>query len=160
MEPSISRRSLNIPAIAVGVVAIVTASLGLLYNAMMINSAIQGAFAPMNAQDDLPYFYHALFIMSAICIACYLILVVCGISLIRSRLDSSRLVTLVLLFEVGYLFAIGTLWLEPTIGHSVAAATGVANGGMVIQMIILLPLWGPLLLWWANRREHLSPTAS
>jgi len=152
METSRSTPSHSIPAIVVGVVAIVTAILGLLYSALTISTAIQGDFSSVNDEYDLRYFYQAFFIMSAICIACYLILAVCGVSLVRSRLGSSRLVTLVLLFEVGYIFAIGMLWLEPTFGRSIGAATGVANGGMTIQMIILFPLWGPLLLWWAKRR--------
>lgn len=152
METSRSTPAHNIPAIIVGVVAIVTAILGLLYSALTISTAIQGNFSSLNEEYDLPYFYQALSIMSAICIACYLILIVCGISLVRSRLSSCRLVIFVLLFEVGYIFAIGSLWMEPTFGESIAAATGVANGGMMIQMIILFPLWGPLLLWWAKRR--------
>jgi len=143
----------------VGVVAVITATLGILYSASTIFSVMQGSASALVDQRDWPYFYQAFFIMSAICMACYLILIVCGINLVRSRLSSSRLVTLVLLFEVGYLFAIGTLWLEPTFGPSIAAATGVANGGMMIQMIILLPLWGPLLLWWANKRAPLTPVA-
>lgn len=159
METSRSTSSHNVPSIIVGVVAVITATLGILYSASTIFSVTQGSAAALVDQRDWPYFYQAFFIMSAICIACYLILIVCGINLVRSRLGSSRLVTLVLLLEVGYLFAIGTLWMEPTFGHSIAAATGVANGGMMIQMIILLPLWGPLLLWRANKLASLTHTA-
>ena len=91
--------------------------------------------------------------MSGICVCCYVILLVCGIELVRSRLRWSRLATFVLLFEVGYFFAVGTLWLQPTFGKSIAAATGVANGGLMAQFVVLFPLWGPLLLWWVNSRQ-------
>ena len=144
---------ISVAAIIVGVIAVVTAVLGLCYNAMGVMSAMRGAFNPMLRQNDLPYFYPAFFIMSGICVFCYVVLLVCGVDLIRSRLRWSRLVILVLLFEVGYFFAVGSMWLESTIGYSVAAASGVANGGLVAQYIILFPIWGPLVLWWAKSRQ-------
>jgi hypothetical protein len=147
------RQRANFPSILVGVVLVIAAGLGLLYNAMTLNAAWAGAFAQLSSDENLPYFYHALGLMSAFCILCYLTLIVCGIDLVRSRLRWSRLVTLILILEVGYFFAVGSLWLEPTIGHSVAAATGVANGGLMVQFAILLPLWAPLVLWWARSRE-------
>jgi glucan phosphoethanolaminetransferase (alkaline phosphatase superfamily) len=143
-----------VPAVIVGIVSILTAIFGLYYNAMSTISALHGAFEPMLKKGDEPYFYQAFFIMSAICVCCYAILLVCGIDLVRSRLRWSRLVSFLLLFEVVYFFAIGSLWLEPTIGLSVGAATGVATGGLMGQFIILFPLWGPLLLWWARSRQQ------
>ena len=148
-----------VPAIIVGVFSIATALFGLYHNTAMSISALRGAFDPMLQQEDLPYFYHAFFTMSGICIFCFLVLFVCGIDLARSRLRWSRLVTMILLFEVDYSIAVGVLWLEPSIGRSIAAATGVANGGMMPQFIILLPLWGPLLLWWAKSRQQVTVTA-
>jgi hypothetical protein len=160
MESSATaHRRANIPSIVVGVFLLLTAAVGLYYNATSTISAFRGDFDPMLKKDDLPYFYHAFFTMSAICIFCYVVLLVCAVDLVRSRLRWSRLVTLILILEVGYFFAVGSLWLEPTIGHSVAAATGVANGGLMAQFIILLPLWGPLLLWWANSRHKLLAAA-
>jgi hypothetical protein len=34
----------------------------------------------------------------------------------------------------------------------VAGATGVANGGMMAQFFILLPIWGPVVVLWARQR--------
>ena len=147
-------RQLIVPAIIVGVLLVLTSLFGLYYNATSMWVALHGAFEPMLQQADEPYFYQAFYVMSGICVCCYVILLICGIDLIRSRLRWSRLTTLVLLFEVGYFFAIGSLWLEPTIGRSVGAATGIANGGMMAQFIILLPIWAPLLLWWAKVRQR------
>ncbi|MBC8115028.1 MAG: hypothetical protein H7062_11655 [Candidatus Saccharimonas sp.] len=144
----------NVPAIIVGVFILLTAFFGLWYNAMSMIGVLAGASDPLLKQFDLPFFYHAYYAMSGICVFCYVVLLVCGVDLIRSRLRWSRLVTLVLVFEMGYFLAVGSLWLEPTIGRSVGAATGVANGGMMAQFIILLPLWGPLLLWWAKSRQQ------
>ena len=146
-------RVTNVPAIVVGVVALITALLGIIYNVPIIIGAMRGTFDQMVKNGDEPYFYPAFYIMSGICLACYIVLVVCGIDLIRSRLRWARLVTLILLFEVGYFFAVASLWLQPTIGRSVAGATGVSNGGMIAQFLILFPLWGPLLLLWAKARE-------
>jgi hypothetical protein len=132
---------------------LLTTAFGLYYNAASMSAAFRGAFDPLLQQSDLPYFYHAFFIMSAICIVCYVVLFLCGVDLVRSRLRGSRLVILVLLFEVGFFLAVASLWREPTIGPSVGAATGVANGGMMAQFMILLPIWAPLLLWWAKARQ-------
>jgi hypothetical protein len=35
---------------------------------------------------------------------------------------------------------------------SVGAATGIANGGLMAQFIILFPLWAPLVVWWARKK--------
>lgn len=152
MQPSSVVRRTNIPAIVVGVFAVITTLFGIYYNAVSILAAVRGRFEPV---DDVPYFYAAFYTMSGICVLCYVCLLVCGIDLVRSRLRWWRLVALILIFEVVYFFMVGWLWLEPTIGRSVAAATGVANGGLMAQFAILLPLWAPILLWWAKSR-HVS----
>jgi hypothetical protein len=82
-----------------------------------------------------------------------------GIDLLRSRLRWARLISLVFLFELIYLFAIGALWLKPTFGRSIAAATGVANGGLMAQFVVLLPIWGPVSLWWGVDRARRAGSA-
>ena len=74
---------------------------------------------------DLPYFYHAFFIMPGICVVCYFVLMLCSVDLVLSRLRCARLFTLVSLFEVVYFFAVGSFWLESTFeGHSWHSALG------------------------------------
>lgn len=136
-------------AIVVGVALVLVSCLGLCYNAMTGLAGFAGAFEAMAKKVDLPYFYLAFYSMSGICVLCYGLLLWCGVDLIRSCLRSARLAMLVLGFEVIYFLAIGALWRDPVIGLSVAAATGVANGGMMIQFLTWLPLWAPLLLLWA-----------
>jgi hypothetical protein len=160
MNKSRGRLPINIPAIIVGVFAILTALFGLYYNATSLMVAFRGAFDQVVKQDDEPYFYPAFYIMSVVCLLCYVALVVCGFDLVRCRLRWSGLAIFILLLEVGYFFAVGSLWFEPTIGGSVAAATGVANGGLMAQFVILFPLWGPLTLWWARSKQRAGEAAS
>lgn len=74
-------------------------------------------------------------------------MIVCAIDLLRFRLRTGRLLAFVLVFEVGYFFAVGSMWREPTVGSSIAAATGIANGGLMVQFLILFPVWGPTAMW-------------
>lgn len=154
MESSASTpQSKNVPAIVVGASLLLTAGIGLFYNSATLTAALSEAFESLLQEHDLPYFYQAYYIMLGTCTLCYVVLMVCGIDLVRSRLRTSRLVTLILILEVGYFFAVGSLWLAPGIGRSIGAATGVANGGLMVQFIVFLPLWAPLLLWWARSRQ-------
>lgn len=137
----------------VGGVAIVVAALGLWYNVVSISSVLR------NPQYDpeTPYFLPAYAIMSAICITCYVLLTITGIQFVRGRSALAGLFTAVLVFEVIYFFSIGMiLWPMPKVGMSIAAATGVANGGLMIQAVILLPLWGPFVVNWAKRKKEVS----
>ena len=140
----------NIPVVIVGAIIVVTAVLGIGYDAMSGIAALMGAFEPMLQAQGIPYFYHAFAAMSGICVVFYGVLLVCGIDLARSRLRSTMLVTLVFVLEMASFLAIGPLWLHPTVGPSIGAATGVATGGMMIQFLILLPIWAPFVLWWAK----------
>ncbi|MDB5346402.1 MAG: hypothetical protein JWP89_4779 [Schlesneria sp.] len=161
MESQSIRRLTNVACVFIGVCYILAALLGLLYNAISMTAVVldSSAQVPFMKHDDYPFFYHAFFTMSGICVACYLVLFVCGIDLVRFRLRSTGLVTLVMVFEVIYFFSICTWWRDPTVGLSVAAATGIANGGLVVQFLVLLPLWGPIILWWAKIAQRHSQVA-
>jgi hypothetical protein len=152
-------RRTNIPAIVVGATILVAAILGLFYNAASAAGAFMGVFDPLIQTQKLTWFYHAFFVMSGICVFCYAVLFACGIDLVRSHLRSTLIVTMIFALEVVYFFSIGPLWLHPTLGHSIGAATGVANGGLMIQFMIALPLWAPIVLWWAKLREETATVA-
>jgi len=136
----------------VGIISVLTALIGLSYNGLGLITSIRGGFSELVTERGLSYFYPAFYVMSAICVLCYLLLLGCGVDLIRVRLRWSRLLTGVLIFEIIYFIAVSASWMAPTLGKSVAAATGVANGGMMFQFGILFPLWAPLVLYWARRR--------
>ena len=93
-------------------------------------------------------------IMSTICIVCYILLMVTGVQFVRGKTGLARLFTGVLIFEVVYFFSVAMMWLMPKIGMSVAAASGVANGGLAFQIITLFPLWAPFTVRWAIRNQE------
>jgi len=125
----------RVALIAVGLVSIAMAAAGLWYNLTTIFTD----FGEFLQEQDIPHFYPAFYTMSAICIACYIALWICGIQFVRLRTELLGLFTGVVVFEVLYFVSIGAMWLIPKIGMSVAAATGVANGGLMFQAFILFP---------------------
>jgi hypothetical protein len=143
----------------VAAVSIIAGLFGLYYNGEGLLAAFGGRFSDLVAQQKLTGFYAAFYTMSGICMACYLLLLASGVNLLRGLLRWSVVLTAVVIFEVLYFFAIGALWLSP-FGMSVGAATGVANGGLMVQFLVLFPLWAPVLLWRARRRATDEPLES
>ena len=145
----------KISVICVGVVGGLTALFGLDYNFSTLATALTGRFPHLVNQQ---YFYPSFYVMSCICIACYILLLLCSLDLLRVRLRGFWLFTGVLWFEVIYFFSIAIFWGISSIGMSVAGATGVATGGLMVQFMILFPLWAPIVLWWARKKlEHEKP---
>jgi hypothetical protein len=142
--------------VVVGSTSILMALVGLWYN----SSSLLAHSQDLTEELDTPYFNLAYFTMSAVCIVCYIALFACGVQFIRLRTGHLLFFAALLGFEVVYFFSIGFLWLVPGIGMSVAAATGVANGGLSLQALTLFPLWAPLLAAWAARRMSNANEAS
>ena len=138
--------------IGVGLLAIAFALLGLLYNSSTLAVGLSGAFSELARDRELDYFYPAFYTMSAICIGCYAVLFVCGVQFVRVRTGVLPLFVGVLVFEVVYFFTVALTWAVPSVGLSIAAATGVSNGGLMFQGCVLFPRWAPLLAWWSKRR--------
>lgn len=138
-------RATKISVIAVGCVGILSALAGFYYNALTLSVALDGGFSRVAGDGETPYFYPAFYLMSAICVVCFLALLVVSIDLCRARLRWSRFFTRVVIFELIYFFSLGSLWaiagLVPQIGLSIAAATGVACGGL-ISVSHLVPSMG------------------
>jgi hypothetical protein len=141
-------RKINIILKIVAMISICFAAFGFYYNFM---SLIAVSAKNMDTSET-PYFYPAFFLMSAICIICHTILLICGIQFFRVHTKIFPVFMGILIFEVLYSFLIGILWLVPNIGLSIAAATGVANGGLSFQLITLFFVWAPLLVLWAKRK--------
>ena len=141
----------KITLVIIGVFAIVLGSFGLWYNFTTFFVDYSGV-----VNEQTPYFYHAFYTMSVICLLCYFGLVACGVQFIRGSISMAGIFISILAFEVSYFVALGLLWAALSyhlpVGLSVGAATGVANGGLVYQFFILFPLWGSVAAWWANRR--------
>jgi len=106
---------------------------------------------------DAPYFYSSFYIMSFICIACYISLLFCGAHFLFLRTKVIKIFVGTMIVEIIYLLAnvllpLMAMWLFPKLGHSIAGATGVAGGGMVTQIDILFPVWAPFVAIWASKR--------
>ena len=129
---------------AIAALLIVAAILGLLYNVSSLSAAFRGAFDDSPDIANLPYFYTAFYVMSAVCIVCYVSIFVAAIGLCLGSATCARLLAMLLLFEVLYFFAVGAMWTLPNAGHGIAAATGIANGGLMAQFVLLLPIWIPI----------------
>lgn len=137
----------RVAIVFVGVTTILLALAGCWYNW----NSLFADFSQVQGKFDVPYFDAAFYTMTAVCVLCYVVLLFVGVQLIRGRTNVVRLLVLVLVFEVLYFFAVGSLWLLPDYGMSIAAATGVANGGLMIQAMSLFPIWGPVVAWLATR---------
>jgi len=139
------RKKARITMIVLGTISIAVAGSGIWYNV----TALFTDFSGVTRQQDTPYFYPAFYVMSGLCLACYISLLTCGVQFLRSRMNLFRLFVGTVIFEVLYFFTISALWMVPRIGMSVAAATGVASGGLMFQGSILFPLWAPFVARWA-----------
>lgn len=133
--------------IFVGIAAIILAIVGLVYNF----ASLCADFSSLLQKNEVPYFYPAFYAMSVICIVCYVLLFYVGVQMIRGEPHVTRLLVLLIVFEILYFFAVGFLWVTPNYGMSIAAATGVANGGMMFQVFCLFPMWAPIVAYVASR---------
>lgn len=150
-------RTQCIVARCVAVAVLVSASLGLLYNlSSMPNILSRDRVVWVTPQ----YFDVAYWTMSLICIAFYAGLICYALRLWGGLPGSARAITCLLAGEVAYFFGISLLWLMPTIGLGVGAATGVANGGLMVQFLVLLPLWVPAAFLIFRLYESTSPIES
>ena len=146
--PLSTRKKAKFAMIIVGVFSITVAVMGIRYNIISFSTNFSGFMKGQN----ITYFYPAFYTMSCICIACYICILICGVQFLRLRTGLIKLFTGVVIFEIIYFVSIGTICLIPNIGVSVAAAMGVANGGLMFQVFTLFPLWAPFLAGWAAKR--------
>ena len=149
-------RAARIVLRTVGVAIVVCAALGLLYNAFSLFAVTSGALDKVPFPEPLPYLYEAFYTLSALCVASYIALVISGVRFIRLSFSLWWLFAVGLAIEGGLYFLTGRLWLHPEYGTSIAAATGIAEGGLVLVFYTFLPLWAPILVlvaWHSLRRS-------
>lgn len=139
----------------VGGLSVLLALGGLLYTTSTTYGFIlSGAVDDVAAQHDTPYVRTAFYVMASICTAFYLALLLFGVRLLFLKTRLLWLFTTILIVEVLYFLSIGFFWPHPTYGLSIAAASGVANGGLVLQFFLLFPLWAPFAVYFARRSEQ------
>lgn len=87
-----------------------------------------------------PYLAQAYFVMSSINLAFELALGILSVCLIKRNVESIAFCNVLFALQILYMFAPGMLWGHPTIGMSVAGATGIANVGLAAQDFTGYPL--------------------
>jgi len=139
--------------IVLGVVSVVSAAFGLFYNITTLWANHSGGFEELNRKENLIYFHKAFYAMSTFCIISYILLFFFGLAFLKRKTSYVPLFVILMITEVIYLFLIGFVgWGLSGAGHSIAAASGVANGGLMAQFIILFPLWGSIVALWAKKK--------
>ena len=110
---------------------------------------------------DEPYFREAYFTMASICLVWYTALLVFGVHFWRLKTAWRYWFLGVLLAEVVYFFSIGLLWRleDQAVAMSIAAATGVANGGLMAQAVTFFPIWAPIIVFWVHSNNALNTDA-
>jgi hypothetical protein len=104
-------------------------------------------------KDVPPYFFQVHYTMAGIDIALLIAGVVLGIVLMRGIAVWAFLLIGLQLMIVLKWWVVGGLWLDPTLGRTIATATG-SSGGTIVHLVILFPIWGSVAALWAYRRVH------
>ena len=103
---------------------------------------------------ETPYFKESYLIMVGICLLFYTALAFFGSQFVMLIIKYKNVFFLLLVVEVTYFMSIGFLWrLEnQELAKSIGAATGVANGGLMYQVLTGFIIWAPILLQWGSKR--------
>lgn len=103
--------------------------------------------------SEYPYLKLSYAIMAGVNALFFAALCILGGTLFMQKKAYTKWLVGLIAIEIIYMSLVGASWgyLEPEYSSSVAAATGIANGGMMIQAISGFVLWGPLILWYSGR---------
>ena len=133
---------------SVGAIALACALFGLYYNFGTFRNVLRSS----REATDPPRFREAFYVMSAICVFFYGILGWMGIDFLFGNSERWVVFVVVLFAETIYFLAVGMLWARSTHGMSIAAASGISSGGLMVQLFILFPVWAPVVVWLARQR--------
>jgi hypothetical protein len=136
---------------ALGVAAVILAMGGFIYTGTSIFWVAAGTVDQLAVEHNATHVHASFYTMASICLLFYSVILVCGVQFFRLRGGLWWLFALVLLLEVALQFVVGRLWLHPTLGQSVAAATGIALGGLSFQFLLGFPFWAPVVAYLCNR---------
>jgi len=147
----VSLRWAHILLRGVGIVAVLLAAGGVLYTATSLYTVASGGIDELAVEAGTLYVHSAFYAMATICLFFYAVVLICGVQFIRLRSSLWWLFSVVLVAEVAFHFLVGWLWSHPTLGESIAGASGISSGGLVLQFVVLFPLWAPIVVWFAHR---------
>lgn len=90
--------------------------------------------------------------MLSICLAFYGLLAFFGVQFWQLKTRLRYWFLGLLISEIAYFVSIGFLWRldDEEIAMSIAAATGIANGGLMAQGMTLFPIWATIIVFWAH----------
>ena len=110
---------------------------------------------------ETPYFREAYYTMVTVCLIFYALLAFFGVQFWQLKTRLRFWFLSLLIVELIYIPLLGLLWRldDEKIAMSVAAATGVANGGLVAQVVTLFPIWAAIIVFWAHSNRPMQPTA-
>ena len=110
---------------------------------------------------ETPYFREAYYTMVAVCLTFYVLLAFFGVQFLQLKTRLRFWFLSLLIAELIYIPLLGLLWRldDERIAMSIAAATGVANGGLVAQGVTLFPIWATVIVFWAHSNRPMQPTA-
>ncbi len=133
----------------VGMACVLMAGGGFFYNYKSYFSSRSEPFDP-----NIPYFKISYYSMLAVCLAFYTALLVFGVQFLFLITKYKDIFIVLLATEVLYFIIIRMLWRikNDSIARSISAATGIANGGLLLQLISGFLLWAPILVIWGHRR--------
>lgn len=94
-------------------------------------------FAP---DPSKPYFFQAFYIMSSVEMIFCIALGIIGVFLTMRNLKAVLWCDALFVLEVLFFVATAMLWIHPTLGMSVGAATGIGGMGLVLQIITGYPV--------------------
>lgn len=116
------------------------------------------ALGPAHVDADTPHFQQAYFTMVSICLAFYVLLIYFGVQFWRLRTETRFWFLGFLIAELAYFLVVGALWRleDERVALSIAAATGLANGGLVVQGTSLFPVWATAVVFWAHSSKRVT----
>ena len=136
----------------VGLLGIACSAFAIYYNTAAAFSVLSRTLRP-----DTPVHFREFFVVLTLIAAVVALGVAFGsFELIRLRRRGGVVTTIFASLPVGLICVVGSSWLIPSFGSSIAAATGVSLGGLMPMLVTLLPLWAALLILFVFR----SPVAS
>jgi hypothetical protein len=136
----------------VGLATVILAVFGLWYNYSTLLLDYSLPLEQSSKTHDVTDFYPIFYTMSVICVVFYVLLLASGVQLIRKKPNWAFVLLAIVVLEIAYFLVVGWLWAHSLNGVSIAAASGVSSGGLMYQVYVVFPIWGPLLALWARRR--------
>jgi hypothetical protein len=137
----------------IGLLGIVCAAFALYYDAV----ASFNVFSKL-PRTDQPVYFRECFVGLTLLAAIIALGVAFGsVELVRLRRRGAVVTTIFACLPAILIFIVGPSWLIPSIGSSIAAASGISLGGLVPMLLVLLPLWSGLIGRFAFRLPVENP---